>query len=122
MRRQGRHGIVDKCGQFAMFNLSVRSFDDPVRGQTLGSSFSQARRPNFTRDPERHAVQPTGKRLGLADPLGPSEQDQEGCLKRIFGVLVMNEHPATNAKDEWTVAVNDRFEGQVRIAIAKFGQ
>ena len=61
---------------------------------------------------ESDAVQPVADHAAWLDRRGPADQNEEGGLKRILGIVAIAQDPPTNAPYHRGVAMHDRFEGR----------
>jgi hypothetical protein len=58
------------------------------------------------RDPASHPVQPTGQRVAVADRSGLADQDQEGRLESILGIMRLAKGRLTDAEHHRAVSLN----------------
>ena len=56
-----------------------------------------------------HAVQPVRHHLSLPDRHGLPDQDEEGCLEGVLGVVMMTQNAATDAPDHRAVPLHERL-------------
>jgi hypothetical protein len=67
-------------------------------------------------------VQPTGQRRGLTDRTGLLQQDQEGGLKGVFGILLVSQHAAAKPHHQGAVTADDRRHGPKVLLVRKQAQ
>jgi hypothetical protein len=61
----------------------------------------------------RHAVKPVGNKFPVSDGVALAGQDEECGLERILGVVMIPEHPATNAPNHRPMAPDQGLEGRL---------
>ena len=91
-------------------------------GYLLLMSAATGRRSLLTaRDPESHPIEPARDRALLADRGSLADQDQEACLKGIFGIMPFAQHRLADAEDHRAMALDEGGErkfGYLMIVIA----
>jgi hypothetical protein len=74
--------------------------------------------PRLERDAAADPMEPTSQRIGHPDRGGPLDQDQEGRLKRISGILGIGKHPSTDAQHHRPVSLDQDGKRQLRNLVA----
>ena len=64
-----------------------------------------------------HAVQPVGDPLSWHDGSGLADEDEKSSLKRIFGIVLVVQDPATNAHDHRTVPPREGFKSHLIVPL-----
>ncbi len=86
--------------------------------RTLGSSELMPAAPGLghpgaIRDPIGRPVQPTGQRVAVANRAGLADQDQEGRLEGIMGIVRLVQNQLTDAKHHGAVSLDNGCERQL---------
>jgi hypothetical protein len=55
-------------------------------------------------------MEPVGEQVGYSTRRGPADQDTEGRLKGVFGVVVATEDTAAHVPDHWAMPLDKGFE------------
>src|SRR4029077_7871643 len=49
------------------------------------------------------AMKPWAQQIAATNRPGAANQHEKGCLKRIFNIVLVTEHPPANTQDHWPV-------------------
>jgi hypothetical protein len=111
--REPRKLFVNDRSEFVLA-IVVGAVPYPLGGTLFVSAPARRDPSGSVGNPNRNAMKPRGDRPSISDTTSVSDEDEEGCLKRVLSVVIVTEDPPANPVDHRPVPLHERSKREIR--------